>query len=202
MAWNWKRTTAQLYHGDTMLHIPRSLATLAVLASTLSVSPGLARAQASHTNFNIAAGLSLPTSRLGNDNDAGYNITAGFGMTQPGSQLGFRVEGLYNAFNQKGLSGDDNTTHAAGITLNAVYNLIPATPRQPGSLYAIGGIGYYNTREPFYNFDESQSNFGWNVGGGFRFPLSGFSAYVEARFHSVSSEPSMTFIPITFGLVF
>jgi hypothetical protein len=109
---------------------------------------------------------------------------------------------LYNAFNQKGLSGDDNTTHAAGITLNAVYNLIPSTPRQPGSLYGIGGIGYYNTREPFYDFDQSQSNFGWNIGGGFRFPLSGFSAYVEARFHSVSSNPSMTFIPITFGLVF
>jgi hypothetical protein len=190
-----------LYHGDIMLHITRSLAAAAIL-TTFLISPQATRAQTNHTNFNIAAGLSLPTSRFGDDNDAGYNITAGFGMSQPGSQLGFRVEGLYNAFNQKGLSGDDNTSHAAGLTLNAVYNLIPATPRQPGSLYGIGGIGYYNTREPFFDGDQSQSNFGWNIGGGFRFPLSGFSAYVEARFHSVSSNPGMTFVPITFGLVF
>jgi outer membrane protein with beta-barrel domain len=175
-----------------------ALAALLTIAASTIVAPRSADAQKSHTTFNVAAGLSLATGRFGEDNDAGYNITAGLGIAQPGSPIGFRAEALYNQFNEK---GTDNASHAGGVTLDAVYDLIPATTRQPGSLYAIGGIGYYNTREPFFDHEQNQTNFGWNVGGGFRFPLSGFSAYVEARYHAVSNV-DVKFVPITFGLVF
>ena len=39
------------------------------------------------------------------------------------------------------------------------------------------------------------------IGGGFRFPLTGFSAYVEARYHSINNT-SIRFVPVSFGLVF
>ncbi|MEO7082711.1 MAG: outer membrane beta-barrel protein [Gemmatimonadaceae bacterium] len=179
-----------------MLSSTRPLAAIAALVVSLAV-PLVARAQSNNMSFNVAAGLSLASGTFGDRNDAGYNIAAGLGIKQPGSRLGFRAEGTYNQFNEK---GTDGTSHAAGVTLNALYDLIPASSKQSNSVYAIGGIGYYNTREPFLDFDN-QTNFGWNVGGGFRFPLSGFSAYVEVRYHSVSNIDA-TFIPITFGLVF
>lgn len=166
-------------------------------ACVLGAVPVIAGAQSS-TNFNIAAGLSLATSDFGNRNDAGYNLTAGIGMRQRGSPLGFRAEGTYNEFNQTGIGG---SSHAGGVTINATYDLMPATAQRSASLYGIGGIGYYSTLEPYFDGDQAQSNIGWNIGAGFRFPLSGFSVYVEARYHSVN-QVDMTFVPITFGLVF
>lgn len=178
--------------------MPGTIRFVAALMLALSAPDIAVSAQSGTTHFNIGAGLSLAASNFGDRNDAGYNIAAGVGMTQRGSALGFRAEATYNEFNEK---GTQETSHAGGITLNAVYDLAPATPQKPSSVYAIGGIGYYNTREPFFDFDQDQTNFGWNIGAGFRFPLSGFSAYVEARYHSVQNV-DVQFIPISFGLVF
>jgi len=64
----------------------------------------------------------------------------------------------------------------------------------------IGGIGYYSTRDASFT-TRTESNIGWNVGGGFQFPLTGFSGYVEARYHTVSNT-DVRFVPISFGLLF
>ena len=50
-------------------------------------------------------------------------------------------------------------------------------------------------------FSMGAYNFGYNVGGGVRFALSGFSAYVEARYHSISNA-NVSFVPLVFGLQF
>ena len=85
-------------------------------------------------------------------------------------------------------------------TLGSAYEVPPTQSRGSGSnLYFIGGIGYYNTRIVPLRF--SDSNAGWNVGGGFKFPLTGFSAYVEARYHSIANT-EVRFVPISFGLLF
>lgn len=174
------------------------LASLLAVVATLSTQT--AHAQGGTTTFNIAAGLSLPTGDFGNRNETGYNIVGGIGTMQRGTAYGFRAEAFYNEFNQKG-TGVSGTSHAGGATFNLVYDFIPPATNQPYSLYGIGGIGYYSTRESWYNTD-AETNFGWNVGAGLRFPLSGFSAYVEARYHSVSSSLNVTFLPISFGLQF
>jgi opacity protein-like surface antigen len=157
----------------------------------------MARAQSNSTHFNLAAGLTLPTGAFGDRNDAGYNVIVGLGMKQRGSSLGFRAEGIYTEFNEH---GTNDKSHAGGITANAIYDLARNSRNNSSGLYIIGGFGYYSTREPFFS-SESQSNVGWNVGGGFEFPLSGFSAYVEARYHTVSNTV-VRFVPISFGLVF
>lgn len=171
--------------------------TSGIVAITLVAAPMLARAQSNSTHFNLAAGLTLPTGAFGDRNDAGYNVIVGLGMKQRGSSLGFRAEGIYNEFNEHG-TGDKS--HAGGITANAIYDLTTNSRTNTSSLYIIGGVGYYSTRESFFS-SESQTNIGWNVGGGFEFPLSGFSAYVEARYHTVSNTV-VRFVPISFGLVF
>ena len=168
-----------------------------VVAVALLAVPTLASAQRNATHFNVAAGLTLPTGAFGDRNDAGYNVIVGLGMKQPGSSLGFRAEGIYNEFNEH---GTNDKSHASGITGNAIYDLAAGSRNNTSSLYFIGGIGYYSTREPFFS-SESQTNLGWNVGGGFEFPLSGFSAYVEARYHTVSNTV-VRFVPISFGVAF
>lgn len=173
------------------------LLTVGIVALGLAASGACADAQSNTTHFNLAAGVTLPTGTFSDRNDAGYNLIFGLGVRQHGSPLGFRAEGIYNEFNEK---DTNDKSHAGGITANALYDLSTNSRTNTSSLYVIGGVGYYNTREPFFS-SESQSNFGWNVGGGFEFPLTGFSAYVEARYHSISNT-DIRFIPISFGLVF
>ena len=171
----------------------------AALALAAGLAPTITLAQSGDVHFNIAAGLTLPTGTFADRNDAGYHAIVGIGMTQRTSQLGFRAEGIYNEFNAK---FGDGKTHAGGVTGNVTYDLMAHTATPSNTLYLIGGIGYYSTKEPFPGFDvQSQTNLGWNVGGGFRFPLSGFSAYLEARYHAVSTV-EFHFLPISFGLVF
>lgn len=162
-----------------------------------AASPSVARAQllGGGAKINLAAGAAFPTGDFGSFNNTGYNLAAGINLSEPGIPIGGRIEGLYNAFSAT-LGG---TTTAAGVTANATYDI--PIGALPGStvLYGIGGIGYYHTNDP--NFTGPQDNFGWNIGGGIRFPLSGFSAYVESRYHSVSNV-EMAFFPIVFGVMF
>ncbi|HEX8942271.1 MAG TPA: outer membrane beta-barrel protein [Gemmatimonadaceae bacterium] len=176
--------------------MPR-IARACVIAAAVAFVPAAARAQSNTTHFNLAAGVTLPTGTFGDRNDAGYNLIVGLGMKQQGSPLGFRAEGIYNEFNEH---NTNDKSHAGGVTANATYDLTTQNRSSASSLYVIGGIGYYSTREPFFS-NDSQTNIGWNVGGGFHFPLTGFSAYVEARYHTVSNTV-VRFVPISFGLVF
>jgi len=178
-----------------MNRLPRFGAVLPLLAAL--AAPTQAHAQSSLT-FNLAAGLALPNGSFGDAHDAGYALIAGMGLRQPGSPISFRAEGVYTAYNQK--SFDGVKTSVGGITGNGIYAFSnPATTVTP---YIIGGIGEYNTRVEVRNSEAaSEWDFGWNVGGGLRFPLSGFSAYVEARYHKVSNA-DLGFTPIVFGLAF
>jgi opacity protein-like surface antigen len=176
------------------------LTRFAVLSTLLAVTPFVAHAQSSSSmELNIGAGLALPTSTFGDRNDAGYNLIVGIGTMPRGSQLGFRAEGIYTEYTA---SNTSRKSHAGGITGNAIFDLAQGNRSTTNSLYLIGGIGYYQTKEEFLSFSgASENNIGFNVGGGFRFPLTGFSAYLEARYHTVQNT-DVKFIPITFGLVF
>jgi hypothetical protein len=176
--------------------VSRALNTCAAVV-ILSVASLTARGQSNTTHFNLAAGLTLPTGAFGDRNDAGYNLIVGIGVKPHDSALGFRAEGIYNEFNEHSTS---DKSHAGGATANLTYDLATHSRNNTSSLYIIGGVGYYSTREPFFS-NDSQTNIGWNVGGGFQFPLTGFSAYLEARYHTVSNTV-VRFVPISFGLVF
>ena len=175
-----------------MTLVIRSAAVAAILAA-FAVS---ARAQSTSSamHFNIAAGATLPTGTFSDAVDLGYHVTGGIGLQDRSSSLGFRGEVSYNGFSGK--NGGSNG-HVTGFTANFSYDLGSAGATA-SKLYMIGGVGFYNSGG---ENGGSDTNFGWNVGGGFRFPLSGFSAYLEARFHSVSNT-DIRYVPISFGLIF
>lgn len=164
----------------------------AVLSAFVLASPLSAQARSAAANpfsFNIAAGASIPTGDFGSFHDVGYNLTIGIGTHQATSPLGFRAEGMYNEW---GVSNFNFKDHTGAITGNVTYDI--GTPSTTGNFYGIGGLGYYFS-------GNSNNDFGWNIGGGFKFPLSGFDAYVEARYHNVSNQ-NLSFVPIVFGLKF
>lgn len=166
-------------------------------SAALFVAPlAVSHAQA---KLDIAAGASLPTGNFSNGAQAGYNVGLGLEIQPPLAPVGFRVEGAWNAFNGK--SGAPNSRILSG-TANLVYSLL-GTPL--GGPYLIGGAGMYNLHtDAFGAFPSASTNkAGFNVGGGFRFGLSGFSAFAEARYHYVSTSGGSTgYIPITFGVTF
>jgi opacity protein-like surface antigen len=169
-----------------------------VAAAILAFVPQTMHAQSNALHVNLAAGATIPTGQFSDRNDVGYHLTGGVIVKQPGMALGFRAEGMYNGFNEK-ITNDNS--HAGVITVNATYDLLTnSRSNTSGSLYLIGGVGYYSTSEPSFE-SESRTNVGWNIGGGFQFPLTGFSAYIETRYHYVSNT-DVRFVPITFGVVF
>ncbi len=193
------------------------------LAAAIAAAPHSAAAQAARPEFNLGGGPTLPIGDLASHNPIGYNLTAGIGYTPNGSSLGYRVEGLYDAFSGKNnyvvfcSTGTDCGRQAtiSGVTFNLTYaGLLPrhgGRSRAASMLYAIGGFGFYTVRQPGTPVVtpggttglqvQNQAQTGWNAGGGIRFPLAGVSAYVEARIYTMSQMGSR-FLPLSVGLIF
>ncbi len=198
-----------------------------MLVGVGAIVPATAFAQGLRPEFNVGVGPTIPTGDVSSRIPVGYNVNAGVGITPPGSALGFRLEGLYDAFNGRSnytlVCGAGTTctrqAYATGLTLNLKYEgLLPYNGR-PGerhrggrsSLYVIGGFGFYNVHAPidggftpgggFGYVNRTRAYTGWNVGGGLRIPAGAVSIYVEARLHMIAST-GMRFVPITVGLIF
>jgi hypothetical protein len=157
---------------------------------TLLASAPVARAQVA-THFSVAAGAAFPTGSFGDFHDTGYNVLAAVDLQPALLPLAFRLDGMFNEFDFSGASS--GSTRVIGLAGNAVL--------KGGALgigpYLIGGIGVYGTKP---TGGSSNSDVGFNIGGGFRFGLTGFSVFAEARYHRVAEDVS--FIPVTFGITF
>ena len=97
-------------------------------------------------------------------------------------------------------------------TANVVYTFGAALPTK---FYLIGGAGVYNERfkDPGSDVSASGTKFGLNGGVGLKFQLTGFSTFIEARYHNVfhgtavgggnnSGAKSLQFVPISVGITF
>lgn len=173
--------------------------TLAAAISIAAAAPG-ANAQSQSLNpFQIgaSAGIAFPTSDLGTIANTGYNVTLIGGYKPVYMPIGIRVEAAYNQF---GLEGVDGNVNIPAFTGNVVYEL-PGVSFRP---YAIGGAGLYRTNVDVAGGGSTgENNFGFNIGGGIKLPLStSFETFVEARYNHVNLDGgSYGFIPITVGIL-
>ncbi|MEO5588376.1 MAG: outer membrane beta-barrel protein [Gemmatimonadaceae bacterium] len=175
-----------------------SLAIAALVTVAFSVPSAFAQS-AKPISLGISAGAAIPVGDLGDDYSTGYNGTVSLGFQSIGSPIGFRIDGMYNKLGVK----SDRVVQLPDITItsanaNIVYTL-PGVGIRP---YLIGGGGIYG-----YKFDisgaDTNTDFGVNGGIGASFPLSGFTTFVEARYHHIFTEGTATqFIPVTFGISF
>ncbi|HEY1953663.1 MAG TPA: outer membrane beta-barrel protein [Gemmatimonadaceae bacterium] len=174
---------------------------LSMLAvGSIAAAAPVAQAQG-YNPFEIGAsgGIAFPTSDLGNATNTGYNVAFMVGARSQYSPIAVRAEAAYNQF---GLQGGGGNINIAAFTGNLEYTLPLGLGFTP---YAIGGAGLYRPSADLGGGNTgTTNNFGWNIGGGVQIPLSSsFRTFVEARYHSVNANGgNLTFIPITFGVMF
>jgi opacity protein-like surface antigen len=182
--------------------------------------------------LGLMGGATLPMSDYKNVANTGWNLGAFLDLGRTEGPFGVRLEGIYHGFGDKDVvtSGGGTTS----FTFSNKYSIIngnldltlgiPAlnAPIRP---YLIGGIGaYYLKNSPEcatgsvcpFGKSESSTKFGLNGGAGVEFGLAGFSAFVEARYHSVfTALPDLDclgqsgcgrvgakLVPLNFGLKF
>ena len=173
----------------------RRLSAVAVLLVGSLIAAPEARAQLA---FSVAAGASLPMGDAGDGLNMGYNATVGVGIKPPLAPLGIRIEGMFNSFDFKETVATDASQRVLGLLANATLS----GPMMP--VYLIGGVGMYNSKVSAGSLSsDAENDFGFNIGGGFNLPLTGFTTFIEVRYHHIPvSGGSFQFIPITVGLKF
>jgi opacity protein-like surface antigen len=177
---------------------------LLVVAALAAFALPAASAQA-QLGFGVAAGLSAPTGDFGKSFSSGYHVTGLVNVSAPLAPVGFRGEVSFNQFGVK--SGIGAPSDLKANILSGTANAVVSTPGMMG-FYGIGGIGmYHNSSSCSGCASDSENKFGFNAGAGFKFGLSGFSAFVEARYHTFSNGTangggSTSWIPVSFGITF
>lgn len=167
------------------------------LAAVLIAAPAHAQ-----TSLSLAAGATMPIGSTADGFDLGYNAILGLGIKPPLAPIGLRVEGMYSSMNYK---TNPLITSGSLRTLAGIANVTLSGAGLPLG-YLIGGVGLYNNKAVNVNGAGSSSgatDFGFNIGAGLNFPLTGFSTFAEARLHIINTEGGSTkIIPITFGIKF
>ena len=188
----------------------RIVSGLAVFALVAVASNANAQMPTRPIKVGISGGISQP---MGDASDAykmGFDVGALAELHMPAMPVAVRGEFMYHRYSLK-----DEVASALGATsgnsrmLIGTANLVYSLPL-PGLVkpYLIGGVGLYNGKSKLEangssSESESSTDLGFNGGAGMEFGLAGLSTFVEARFHSVSTEGSRTnFVPVTVGIKF
>jgi hypothetical protein len=173
-----------------------------LIVSLLFVSAGTADAQfSSPIRFNVHAGAAVPVGTLADNSlgggaaELGFRVGAGLELRPAFSPVGLRFDGAYD---RMGIEGTNLNWTFWSITANGVLSPT-ASP-----LYFIGGLGFYSTDVTGEGVDSpSESDIGFNIGAGLSVPLTGFSSFIEARWHNINTEgDNISYIPIVFGIRF
>jgi opacity protein-like surface antigen len=199
----------------------RTAISAAVLGLVISAAAAPVSAQAvvsSPVRFGIMGGATMPLSDFSDAAKTGWNAGILMNVGVPLVPVSFRVDGQWQQ-----LTGKDQDFGEAGIshddfriidgTANVVYTFGAALPTK---FYLIGGAGVYNVRVKNDDLDlnANSTKFGLNAGVGFKFQLTGFSTFIEARYHNVihgtdigdtgssSDAKSLQFVPISVGITF
>ena len=147
------------------------------------------------TRFGLGVGATMPLGAYGDADKMGVNLLGvlQFSLAET-TPVHLRVDGIYSNTAHDGVSG---STSILGGNVSALYHFsAPAATARP---YILGGLGFYNVEA----FGSSETKIGFGFGGGVLFGLAGFNAFAEARYLSVqTSGSSLTFVPLTVGLMF
>ncbi len=183
-----------------------------VVAAVISLGcavPASAQLASSPMRFGLVGGGTFPVGNLSDIASSGWHAGALVDLGLPLVPLGFRVEGAWHQLGDKnfventpdGPATSTEKTRVIAVTLNATYAFGPQPIIKP---YIIGGVGGYNVRFSPSDADAfSETRFGINLGAGLRVQLTGFSTFIEARWHDIfTTGTSEQMLPISVGVTF
>ena len=187
------------------MHVSHRFLGAAAAAALLAHTAGAqaSSSASSRPTIGIFGGAAFPTGDFGKGLKSGYEVGAHLGFRPAASSVGFRIEGMYNRFDPKGLNPGNFHTNVLSGNADAVVMSAGA----PGSIrpYFLGGIGVYNIKTG----DASETRFGLNGGAGLDMPLSGIDVYLEARYHYVFTNSgnnaagfNAAYVPVVVGVRF
>ena len=140
--------------------------------------PAASAPQAEHVRFGLAAGLAAPMSSLGRTRSAGYTA-GGFVQGRPeGFPVSLRGDLHYTSFSRKPAVTVDPSFALIHVTGAAVYDF-PKAGGGKSPFFATAGLGLYRSTTN----NETQTDFGQNLGLGFNFRKYRFQPFVEGHFH-------------------
>jgi opacity protein-like surface antigen len=177
---------------------------LMVGASLVALSLAAAPAARAQVGVGVSAGLSIPTSDLGNVAKTGYSVNGLIGFSPPLSPIGIRGEVGYNSWSGKQAAG------LGGSTISSLSGTANIVLQVPGMIvakpYVIAGLGEHRVKFDFGSGatdNSTETKLGWNVGGGVNFGVGTLAALLEARYVTVNtSNVKLHYVPITFGIMF
>lgn len=166
---------------------------LAVLAigCLLLTAPRPAAAQG--VRWGPMVGLLMPMGDYADFDNMGWTVGLGVSKWMPTGSLGFRVDGSYS---QTPHDGGGGNTKLIGGMVSVLYGLQPASA--PMRVILHGGLGMYNVDGGAAS--ETKIAFGGGVALAFKMGTGNTRLVVATRYTSVSTDPSLTFLPITVGL--
>lgn len=156
-------------------------------------------------SLGISGGMALATGEFGSGMAGmGYDVTGHLYYKLPSSnKLALRGDVSFDKW------GDDSDNRLGvrnlGFTGNAIFALSNSGGVRP---YLLGGVGLYNSKTTykhgyFINDSYSDTDFGFQLGGGLQFQLSGFSTFAELRYVTVYSDVyHLNWLPVVFGVKF
>ena len=203
-----------------MMSRTRTLATLGVAAMSLGAAAPLL-AQKAGVGFGASIGANVPNGDYSDGAKTGLvaNGFIGLGTGRFGlrGELFWSRSDLDNAIIRKtgevvlpsdGVGNVTGDVNLVGASANLVLPLTQSVVKP----YLIGGVGVYRRRvaqnisgtiDEFQSLKNSQTEMGYNGGVGLSIGGVGPSFFIEARYHSVATEPDKTrFVPVVLGFSF
>lgn len=148
--------------------------------------------------FGVQGGASFPMGDEGDVVDMGFIVGGLADWNLVNLPIGIRFNVDYQRWaysSDLGPEADGENTSMISGTAAAMYS-VPTTGGI--SPYVLGGLGFYRSTCSLANCG-SETDLGFNVGGGLNFNLGAMDTFVEARYHSVDGG---SFVPLTFGIRF
>ena len=165
---------------------------VAVAGLTILAAPAVAQDVVRPIRFGVQGGVSMP---MGDDADfveMGFIVGALADWNIAALPIDIRFNVDYQRWGAK--VGDESANSISG-TAAALYSIQTTGGIAP---YVLGGLGMYRSSCSVEDC-PSETNLGFNLGGGLNFNLGALDTFVEARYHNVDGG---SFIPLTFGIRF
>ena len=164
---------------------------LSSLAVLLAAAPAAAQ-----IGWSIGAGATLPQGDYGDVVGTGWHAMGAATFSIPASPIKIRADVAYHS-NAASDDAVDITENIIAVSGDAMFSFAPG----PISPYLLGGVTWGSASLSGDDAPDvdSESDFGYNIGGGLNFGLGPLKLFAEARWMSIGD---VDIVPVTLGIHF